>query len=173
MFFDDWAGIGRVLIIAAVAYITLIFLLQASGKRTLAKMTAFDFIVTVAIGSILANIILSKNTVVMEGMAAFVVLIGAQYFISAFSMRSRNFERLVKPDPTLLLYRGELLNQAMHEERITEADILFAIRQRGIASIEDVEAVVLEADGSLNVVRKSDQASNSALKNLSHYPPQS
>lgn len=172
MFFDDWSGIGRVLIIAAVAYITLIFLLQASGKRTLAKMTAFDFIVTVAIGSILANIILSKNTVIMEGMTAFVVLIGAQYFISAFSMRSRTFERMVKPDPTLLLYRGHLLGEAMQSERITEADILFAIRQRGLASMEDAEAVVLEADGSLNVVHKSDQASNSALKNLSHYPPE-
>ena len=87
MFFDDWAGIGRVLILAAVAYVTLIFLLQASGKRTLAKMTAFDFIVTVAIGSLLANIILSKNTVFLEGIAAFVVLIGAQYLISSFSIR--------------------------------------------------------------------------------------
>jgi uncharacterized membrane protein YcaP (DUF421 family) len=63
MFFEDWVGIGRVLIMAVIAYVTLIFLLQVSGKRTLAKMTAFDFIVTVAIGSLLANIILSKDTV--------------------------------------------------------------------------------------------------------------
>lgn len=169
MFFEDWAGIGRVLLVAAIAYIALIFLLQASGKRTLAKMTAFDFIVTVAIGSILANIILSKDTVFVEGMTAFVVLIAAQYAISSFSSRSKKFERLVKPEPTLLLYRGQFLHEAMHNERVTEADILSAIRQRGLSSVENVEAVVFEADGSFDVITEDDQASRSALKNVSNY----
>jgi len=169
MFFDDWAGIGRVLILAAVAYVTLIFLLQASGKRTLAKMTAFDFIVTVAIGSLLANIILSKNTVFLEGIVAFVVLIGAQYLISSFSIRSKKFETLVKPEPTLLLHRGQFLREAMDNERVTEADILSAIRQRGFSSIENIEAVVFEADGTFDVIPETERSSASALKNVSNY----
>ncbi|WP_231561732.1 hypothetical protein [Nitrosococcus oceani] len=70
MFFDDWSGIGRVLMATLVAYGALIFLLRLSGKRTLAKMTAFDFVVTIAIGSVLANIALSKSTPFMEGMTA-------------------------------------------------------------------------------------------------------
>lgn len=169
MFFEDWIGIGRVLIMAVTAYVTLIFLLQVSGKRTLAKMTAFDFIVTVAIGSLLANIILSKDTVFLEGITAFVVLIGAQYMISLFSIRSKKFESLVKPEPTLLLHRGQFLRQAMNDERITEADILSAIRQRGLSSIENVEAVIFEADGSFDVITEADQSSTSALKNVSNY----
>lgn len=173
MFFDDWTGIGRVLIVAGIAYVSLIFLLQASGKRTLAKMTAFDFIVTVAVGSILANIILSKDTVFVEGMIAFVVLIGAQYTISSFSSRSKKFERLVKPEPTLLMYRGQFLHETMHNERVTDADILAAIRQRGLSSVENVEAVVFEADGSIDIITGADQASGSSLKNVVNYPSES
>lgn len=169
MFFDDWSGIGRVLIVAIVAYTALIILLQWFGKRTLATMTAFDFIVTVAIGSILANILLSKNTVVVEGMTAFVVLTGMQYVISSFSSRSKQFEDFVKSGPRLLLYRGQFLTDAMHAERITEADVLFAIRQRGKASVEDIEAVILEANGSVSVVPKTDELTGSALTNVNDY----
>lgn len=169
MFFDDWSGVGRVLIVAIVAYMALIFLLQWFGKRTLATMTAFDFVVTVAIGSILANILLSKNTVIVEGMTAFVVLIGMQYVMSSFSSRSRQFESYVKSGPRLLLYRGQYLLDAMKDERVTKADVLFAIRQRGKASVENIEAVVLEANGSISVVPKTKELTGSALTNVNDY----
>ncbi|QBQ55757.1 DUF421 domain-containing protein [Nitrosococcus wardiae] len=170
MFFDNWAGIGRVLIVTLVAYLALILLLKFFGKRTLAKMTAFDFVVTVALGSILANIALSKNTVFLEGITALVVLIGAQYLISSFCVRSKKFEGWIKPEPTLLLYRGQFLQEAMRSERITEADILLGIRQRGHSSIENVEAVVLESDGSFNtILNGAASASDATLKNVRNY----
>lgn len=169
MFFDDWSGIGRVLLVAIVAYVALIFLLQAFGKRTLATMTAFDFVVTVAIGSILANILLSKNTVIMEGMTAFAVLIGMQYVISSLSSRSKQFESYVKSGPRLLLYRGQFLTDAMQDERITKADVLFAIRQRGKGSVDNIEAVILEANGSISVVPKTDEVTGTAMTNVNEY----
>jgi uncharacterized membrane protein YcaP (DUF421 family) len=89
--------------------------------------------------------------------------------ISLFSIRSKKFESLVKPEPTLLLHRGQFLREAMNNERITEADILSAIRQRGLSSIENVEAVIFEADGSFDVITEADQSSTSALKNVSNY----
>jgi uncharacterized membrane protein YcaP (DUF421 family) len=169
MFFDDWSGVGRVLIVAIVAYIALIVLLQVFGKRTLATMTAFDFVVTVAIGSILANILLSRDTVIMEGMTAFAALIGIQYVISAFSSRFRQFETYVKSGPRLLLYQGQFLNDAMQDERVTEADVLFAIRQRGKGSVENIEAVILEANGSISVVPKTAELTGSAMTNVNDY----
>jgi uncharacterized membrane protein YcaP (DUF421 family) len=169
MFFDGWSGVGRVLIVAIVAYSALIFLLQVFGKRTLATMTAFDFVVTVAIGSILANILLSKDTVFVEGMIAFAVLLGMQYIMSSFSSRSRQFESFIKSGPRLLVYQGQFLTDAMQDERVTEADVLFAIRQRGSASIEDVEAVVLESNGSISVIAKTEGLSGSALENVANY----
>lgn len=173
MFFDDWSGIGRVLIATLVAYGALIFLLQLSGKRTLAKMTAFDFVVTIAVGSVLANIALSKSTPFMEGMTALVVLIGAQYCISSMCVKSKKIEFLVKPKPTLLLYQGQFMKEAMRSERVTEADILSALRGQGHSSVKDVEAVILEADGSFNaVINETLPSSESALRNVHNYHPE-
>ncbi|MCB0106439.1 MAG: hypothetical protein KDE53_11035, partial [Caldilineaceae bacterium] len=62
MFFDSWQDVGRVIAVGTFAYIALVFLVRTFGKRTLAKMNAFDFIVTVAFGSILASTILSSDT---------------------------------------------------------------------------------------------------------------
>lgn len=76
MWFDGWYGIARVLVIGSAAYVALIALLRISGKRTLSKLNAFDLVVTVALGSTLATILLSKDVALAEGIAAFVVLVG-------------------------------------------------------------------------------------------------
>lgn len=72
MFFDTWSGLGRVVVISACAYAALIVVLRISGKRTLGKMNAFDLAVTVAIGSTLATVLLSKDVALAEGILAFV-----------------------------------------------------------------------------------------------------
>lgn len=109
----------------------------------------------------------------MEGMTALVVLIGAQYLISSMCIKSKKIEHLVKPQPALLLYQGQFLQETMRSERVTEADILLALRQRGHSSVKDVEAVILEPDGSFNaVINETLPASESALRNVHNYRPQ-
>ncbi|MEI8624595.1 hypothetical protein P4S67_10000 [Pseudoalteromonas sp. B137] len=82
MFFDDVQGLVRVLIIGVLGYVALVFWLRVSGKRTLSKWNVFDFVVTIALGSILASVIISKSVALLEGILAFVVLIGLQYLIT-------------------------------------------------------------------------------------------
>ena len=78
MFFDDWFGLLRVMVVGVAAYAALVALLRASGKRTLAKLNAFDFVVTVALGSTLATVLLSKDVALAEGLRAFALLTGLQ-----------------------------------------------------------------------------------------------
>ncbi len=75
IFFDSWSSIVRTVVITVLAYVSLIVLLRGSGKRTLSKMNAFDFIVTIALGSTLATVILSKNVALIDGLLAFSLLI--------------------------------------------------------------------------------------------------
>ena len=164
MLFEDWSGIGRVLFMAIATYVSLIVLLQVSGKRTLATMTAFDFIVTVALGSLMANIVFSKDTVLLEGITAMVALIGMQYIISTLTVRSKEFEKLVKAEPALLVHRGQMVTETMKKERITESDIQAIVRQRGLSSYEKAEAVVLEANGSYDVIADTGQDQPFTLK---------
>jgi uncharacterized membrane protein YcaP (DUF421 family) len=129
-------------------------LLRISGKRTLSKMNAFDLVVTVALGSTLATILLSKGTALAEGMAALILLIALQFVVTWSSMRAKWVSRIVKSEPALLVHRGEFLNSALHRERVTREEVLAAIRSSGAAAVNEVSAVVLETDGSLRVVSK-------------------
>jgi len=156
LLFDDWLTLLRVLLGGVVAYFGLIAFLRISGKRTLAKMNAFDLVVTVSLGSTLATTVLSQDVTVAQGCAAFALLIGLQFLITWASVRSRWVRRVVAGDPALLRYRGSCLSDAMRQSRVTEGEIRAAVRSQGVASLEDVEAVVLETDGSFSVVRRGN-----------------
>ena len=155
MFFNGWENIFRTMIVGVLAYAGLVFLVRISGKRTLAKMNAFDLLVTVALGSTLATILLSKDVALAEGMTAFGVLIGLQYLIASLSVRSETVRNLVKSDPRLLFYQGRFIGSALKMERVTEAEVYAVIRAQGIAQLDQVEAVVLETDGSFTAISRA------------------
>lgn len=166
MFFESWSGLVRVLVVGLLAYAGLVVLLRVSGKRTLSKLNGFDFVVTISLGSVLATILLSKDVPLLEGVLAFAVLIFAQYAITKLSVRSPWFSKLVKSSPRLLVYRGRLLHDALHEERVTEAEIHAVVRSHGLADLESVEAVVLETDSSLSVLGLEERPGRSSLRGV-------
>ncbi len=151
-FFSNWAGIVRNVVIGGLAYAGLVLLLRISGSRTLSKMNAFDLVVTVALGSTLSTILLDKEVALAEGVSAFAVLIGLQFIVSWSSVRSSTISGIVKAEPALLFYRGAFLEDRLRASRVVREEIMAAVRQQGITSMAEVEAVVLETDGSFSVV---------------------
>lgn len=152
LFYESWMGIARTLVVGSAAYVLLILLLRASGKRTLSKMNAFDLVVTVALGSTLATVLLDKSVPLADGITALALLIYLQWAITWSSVRSGMVQTVVKAEPTLLVKNGRYLRQAMREQRVTEEEIMAAIRQSGKPGISAIDMVVLETDGSLSVV---------------------
>ena len=153
--FNGWDGVLRILLIAPAAYVALILILRMSGKRTLAKLNAFDFVVTIAIGSTLASVITSSTLSLVDGLVALGLLVGMQFIVTAASVRLPWVNDVVKAEATLLVRKGELLPGAMRRQRITSDEIEAANRQSGGRGVEDAEAVFLETDGSLAVTRAS------------------
>lgn len=166
IFFDNWMVVLRTLIIGVLAYISLIILLRLSGKRTLSKMNAFDLVVTVALGSTLASILLSKDVALVQGVLAFALLIGLQFIITWSSMRANWVRRLVTGEPRLLFYHGQYLHESLHQARVAQEEINAAVRGHGFSSLADVEAVVLETDGSFSVVQRNGQTEATALAGI-------
>lgn len=154
IFFDSWDSIVRTLVISVLAYVLLVILLRVSGKRTLSKMNAFDFIVTIALGSTLATVLLNKDVALADGVLAFTLLISFQYLITYLSARSNKVSKLVKSSPTLLVYRGKMLEAAMKKERIAKDEIFAIVREKGFDDLECIDAIVLETDGTLTVIKK-------------------
>ncbi|MGE0402065.1 MAG: DUF421 domain-containing protein [Kofleriaceae bacterium] len=155
MFFKDWPSLLRVVIASLVGYIALVTCLRVSGKRTLSKMNAFDLVITVALGSTFATLVLSKDVSITEGALAFAMLVMLQYVVAWLAVRSKGFSQAVKSEPTLVFYRGQMREDALRRERVTEGEVLAAIREQGIATIDEVEAVVLEPAGEMSVVRRA------------------
>ena len=171
MFFDSWAGLGRVLLVGPLAYVALMLLLRISGKRTLTKLNAFDLVVTVALGSTLATILLSKSVALAEGVLALAVLIALQFVITWSSVRSERVQRWIKAEPTLLLHRGRFLEDAMRRQRVTRAELLAVLRGNGQAEWQQVAAVVLETDGSFSVLSNPPPAGPGTLASLAGPDP--
>lgn len=153
--FSGWGGVLRMLLVAPAAYAALVLILRLSGKRTLSKLNAFDFIVTIAIGSTLASIVTTRSLTLVEGVAALALLVGLQFLVTATSVRWKGFHKAVTAEPTLLVRNGEPIIGAMKRERITEDELLAAIRQAGGRGLQEAEAVILETDGSLTGILRS------------------
>jgi uncharacterized membrane protein YcaP (DUF421 family) len=141
---------------------------RVSGKRTLSKLNAFDLVVTIALGSTLSSALLSRDVALAEGLTAVIVLVGLQALVSWASSRSQRFQHVIKAEPRLLVHDGRLLRHAMRHERISEAEVLAAVRQAGLLDVSDARAVVLETDGSLSVMSgQGAPAERSALQSVS------
>lgn len=161
MFFNSWYALVRVVVVGILAYAGLVLMLRVSGKRTLAKMNAFDLVVTVALGSTLATVLLSKDVALAEGLLAFATLIALQFAVASLSVRSKTAQQAVKSEPALLLFQGWYLDEALRRERVTREEVRAAVRAAGMSSLADATAVVLETDGSFSVVRGAADQSGS------------
>jgi uncharacterized membrane protein YcaP (DUF421 family) len=164
--FDGFTPLLRLVAVGTLAYLGLVVVLRSSGKRTLSKMNAFDLVVTVALGSTLATVLLSSTVSLVEGLAAMALLAGLQFVVAWASVRSPRVARLVRSEPRLLFHDGAYLWEAMRAERVTREEILQAMRDSGVIRVEGVVAVVLETDGSLNVLR-GEQEERSTLVDVS------
>lgn len=166
MFFDNSAGLLRVAVVGMIAYVAIVVILRVSGKRTLSKWNAFDFVVTIALGSTLATVLLSKDIAAAEGVLALALLIALQFVMSWMTVRSTFVRRLIKSEPAYLYRDRAYVEKRLLLERVTEAEVRAAVRQQGIGSMKEVEAVVLETDGSVSIVRRSAASDGSALKDV-------
>lgn len=142
----------KTVVVGVGTYIALIVTLRVSGKRTLSKMNAFDLVVTVALGSTVATILLSKDVALVQGLVALALLVALQYVVAWLSVKSPWFSELVKSEPTLLVLHGRVIDAAMRRERVAAVEIEQAARMNGASRVEDIGALVLETDGSFSVL---------------------
>jgi uncharacterized membrane protein YcaP (DUF421 family) len=152
IFFDNWESTGRTFIITILAYITMLLMLRVSGKRTLSKMNAFDFIITIALGSTLAAVTLNKDVALIDGALAFFILIFMQFILTWLSVRVKFVKNLITSKPTLLLYKGEILHDELKSERITLEELYMSARQKGIEDLSEIDVIILETTGDMTIM---------------------
>lgn len=166
MWFDDWLGVLRVALMGTTAYVALMLVLRVSGKRTLAKLNAFDLVITVSLGSTLATILLSSDVAFVEGVAALSLLAAMQFVVAKLTTVVPGLRSVVTAKPALVVQDGEVLEAMLARQRLTLEEVRQVVRQNGYGELSQIGAVVLETDGTLSVISSARMGSGWSLADV-------
>ncbi|AQX15282.1 hypothetical protein BCR15_00595 [Tessaracoccus lapidicaptus] len=164
MWFESWSILLRILLVGSATYLTLIALLRLTGKRTLSQLNAFDFIVTVSMGSVLATVLTSADTTWAQGITALGLLAALQFVAAFLASRWSPFRSVVTSRPAILLFDGDVRPDELARHRLTESELYQAVRMSGTGDLSQVKAVVLETNGTFSVITRDKYGEGSALQ---------
>jgi uncharacterized membrane protein YcaP (DUF421 family) len=164
--FDSWEHVLRSALTAAAIYIVIVVAIRVVGEKALAKMSGYDMIVTVALGSLVATLPLTTSVSLVDAIAAAVTFLGLQQLTRYLQSRYRVVHTLVRERPHLLLWNGEMLQDRLLESDISADEVRAAVRRSGILSLAQVRAAVLENDGEWSIIPQSDTPDLSAMHGL-------
>jgi uncharacterized membrane protein YcaP (DUF421 family) len=131
----------------------IILLVRIVGLRSFSKMTNFDFVMTIAIGSLLAGASQSSGwTGFLQSLAAMASLFAVQYSVARLRQVSERFEAVVQNEPVLLMKDGVMLKDALRQTRVDRDDLLAKLREANALDMSQIRAVVLETTGDISVL---------------------
>ncbi|HZT06719.1 MAG TPA: YetF domain-containing protein [Chloroflexota bacterium] len=148
----DPADLLAIIVRTAVVYVALLFLLRLAGKRELGQMTPFDLVVLLIISNAVQNAMVGPDTSLTGGLVAAIVLVVVNGAVNRLFVRYGWLGRGVLGTPTLLVNDGALIPEHLRREGLAESEVLQALREHGVESVEQVKMAVLEVDGTISVV---------------------
>lgn len=140
-------------LLAVVALIWVVLLVRIVGLRSFSKMTTFDFVMTVAMGSLVASASQSDSwTGFVQTLAAMAGLFAIQFVFARLRKSSNLFEDAIQNEPRLLMRDGAILENALEATRVSRSDLFAKLREANVTALEQVRAVVLETTGDVSVL---------------------
>ncbi len=152
----SWHTLLDVALRTSVVYLALLVGLRLTGTRQLGQMSTFDLVLLLIIANAVQNAMVGPDTSLAGGLVAAGVLIGWHRMVDWWRLRSRGFARLLAGEGIMLIHNGAILHEHCVRAGITRDELLQALREHGVAQVEDVMLAVLEPDGAISVVRYDD-----------------
>jgi uncharacterized membrane protein YcaP (DUF421 family) len=140
----------------SVVYLALLVGLRLTGTRQLGQMSTFDLVLLLIIANAVQNAMVGPDTSLAGGLVAAGVLIGWHRVIGWWRLRSRGMSKLLAGEGVMLIHAGRILEEHAERVGITHDELRQALREHGVASVQDVMLAVLEPDGAISVVRYDD-----------------
>ena len=137
-----------------IVYLFLLVAFRFSGKRELGQATLFDFLIILLISNVVQNAIIGPDNSILGAFAGVATLLALSWGLNRLTARSPAVRRVLEGSPTLLISHGRILDRAMHKESVATNDLLTALREQGVASVDEVRFAVLELDGKISVIRQ-------------------
>jgi uncharacterized membrane protein YcaP (DUF421 family) len=138
-----------------IVYVFVLVVLRLTGKRQIGQMAPFDLVLLLILSNAVQNAMNGGDNSVLAGMVSAVTLVGVNWIVGLITYKSKVAERLVEGAPELLVHNGKLAPTALSRAKLTEHELMSALRQNGCGSLLDVRAAFLENDGSISVIPRS------------------
>lgn len=145
----------EVILRTVIAFTALFVFTRIMGKKQIAQLSFFDYIVGITIGSIAASLSTDTNTPIFNGFISLTIWSLASLLFSYIALKSMLARRLLEGVPTVVIKNGRIIRNNLKKERYHVNDLLEDLRAQGIFNIADVEFAILETDGTLSALRKS------------------
>lgn len=137
----------------------MIIITRIFGLRTFAKMSSFDFASTIAIGSILASIVINKDQSIQKGILAIVCIVTFQTIFAFLIRKNTWFNNLFTNKPQMLMKDGEILHENLKKSNVGINDLMAKLREANVHELHEVQAVIFESTGDISVLHSSDKNS--------------
>jgi uncharacterized membrane protein YcaP (DUF421 family) len=140
---------------ACAIYVTLLVVLRVSGKRSMAQITTFDFVLLLIIGEATQQALIGDDFSITTGLLLILTLVGIDMALSLLQVRSPRLSRWLDGTPVVILENGRLLRDRLEKSRVDESDILTAARERhGLQRLDEIKYAVLERSGGISIIPK-------------------
>ena len=171
----DWAGVAlptisilEKIIRPLIIYLFLIIALRIAGKREMAQLNTFDFVVLLLLSNTVQNAIIGNDNSVSGGIIGAIALLVVNFVVVKFLFRYQKLDEAFEGKPDMLIVNGKINKERLSKELITEAELETAAHKQGIESLADVETAEIDPDGELFFVEKippPDQARHIEIMN--------
>lgn len=152
MFVGKKEQLIRILVLGCITYMVLFLIVRLSGNRPMSRLSVLDFLVAVSVGSLFADAVLGLVSWI-EPVFAVLLLFVLHSILMWSAQHIKLFERLLKGKATLVMYKGRILHETAMANNLTEHDLATAVRKEGIASFQQVLAIVQETNGDLSAIK--------------------
>jgi uncharacterized membrane protein YcaP (DUF421 family) len=132
------------------------------GRRHLGQMTVVDLVVVIVLGSAVETAMVGGNTSLPVGLVSAATLFGTNRLLTAVLSRFPRVRSLVLGSPMVLVHHGKVVEEQLRRVGVTRADVLQAIRERGVCELDEVKFAVLELDGAINVIPRTPETTAKA-----------
>lgn len=139
---------------SVVIYLFILLAFRFTGKRQVGQLTPFDLVVLLIISNVVQNALIGNDNSLGGGIIGAMTILALNILVVGLAFRFKPVQRLLEGEPTLLVHNGRVLRHNMDKEKITQEDLLSALRRFGLADVEKVRFAVLEENGQISVVPK-------------------
>lgn len=149
-----------------LVYIFLLIGLRMAGKRELAQLNSFDFVVLLTLSNTVQNAIIGNDTSLSGGVIGAATLLFTNYIVVRFIFKHHHLEAIVQGEPVVLIEKGRIVQENAKRETICEDELLAIIRHQGIEKIEEVERATLESSGAISVIPRHPTSEESGVADM-------